>query len=473
MDAIEFGDFQTPSSFAFRVTEFLKGHGVSFLSAVEPTCGKGTFLAALIDSYSHEYTVAGFEIKSEYVVQARAQVGRRSASAEVNQLDFFQADWEEILSGLPEPLLLFGNPPWVTNSVQGSNGFTNLPAKSNFQKLKGFDAITGNSNFDISEWILIRLIEAARTKTTTMAFLIKTSVARKILHYANKSSLNVTQATIVNIDSKGVFDVSVDACLFLLGWDPAESNLKFEVEVFSDFEDPAPKVIGFVMDQLVENPSLVDEGSPILSQPPQKWRSGLKHDCSKVMELTREGDSWVNGFGETVEVEEEYLYPLLKSSDIANSRLATRKAVLVTQRFVGQQTDALEAEAPKLWRYLKNYEEQFTNRKSSIYRGKPEFSIFGVGDYSFMPYKIAISGLYKALTFQLLSPQNGKPVQVDDTVYTLSFDQQHEAEVALSQLQSQEYVEVLRSRIFWDEKRPIKASLLNQVNWSVVKPKGV
>jgi len=36
----------------------------------------------------------------------------------------------------------------------------NLPKKSNFQGLRGLDARTGKSNFDIAEWMLIRLIEA-------------------------------------------------------------------------------------------------------------------------------------------------------------------------------------------------------------------------------------------------------------------------------------------------------------------------
>jgi len=32
----------------------------------------------------------------------------------------------------------------------------NLPPKSNFQKRRGFEAVTGKSKFDISEWMLLQ-----------------------------------------------------------------------------------------------------------------------------------------------------------------------------------------------------------------------------------------------------------------------------------------------------------------------------
>ncbi len=47
-------------------------------------------------------------------------------------------------------MAVIGNPPWVTNSRQGKNSSLNVPLKSNIYGLKGIDAITGKSNFDIS-----------------------------------------------------------------------------------------------------------------------------------------------------------------------------------------------------------------------------------------------------------------------------------------------------------------------------------
>ena len=79
--------------------------------------------------------------------------------------------------GLPsEPIVILGNPPWVTASALGALGSDNLPEKSNFQNRKRLDALTGKSHFDVAEWMLLKLIEAGHGKNVTVAMLIKTGV---------------------------------------------------------------------------------------------------------------------------------------------------------------------------------------------------------------------------------------------------------------------------------------------------------
>ena len=48
----------------------------------------------------------------------------------------------------------------------------NLPAKENFQNFRGIEALTGKSNFDISEWMLIQLVKALRGRSATIAMLL-------------------------------------------------------------------------------------------------------------------------------------------------------------------------------------------------------------------------------------------------------------------------------------------------------------
>jgi hypothetical protein len=55
----------------------------------------------------------------------------------------------------------------------------------------------------------------------------------------------------------------------------------------------------------------------------------------------------MNGLGEQVEIEEDYVFPLLKSSDLGNGRIVIRKAVLVTQRHTGDDTLEIKHKAPK------------------------------------------------------------------------------------------------------------------------------
>ena len=66
------------------------------------------------------------------------------------------------------------------------------------------------------------------------------------------------------------------------------------------------------------------------------------------------------------------------------------------------ETNYIKYDYPKTYEYSTEHQEIFNGRKSSIYNNKPPFSIFGVGDYSFKPYKVAISGLYKTFHFKRL-----------------------------------------------------------------------
>lgn len=194
------------------------------------------------------------------------------------------------------------------------------------------------------------------------------------------------------------------------------------------------------------------------------WRSGVEHDCARVLELRPVSGKLVNGFGDVVEVEDEFLFPLQKSSDVAGHKGDGGKRLIVTQRVVGQSTASLETIAPRLWMYLQEHGDLLDARRSSIYRGKPRFSIFGVGDYTFAPWKIAISGLYKRLEFLLQGPVAGRPVVFDDTVYFLGFATEDEAQNAYYLLCSDVAREFYSSFIFWDAKRPITASVLRQLS---------
>lgn len=105
---------------------------------------------------------------------------------------------------------------------------------------------------------------------------------------------------------------------------------------------------------------------------------------------------------------------------------------------------------------------------STIYAKNPRFSIFGVGDYAFRPWRIAICGLYKKLRFRLVGPMDSKPVMFDDTVYYVSFDCEEDARRALEKLTSASALSLLSSLVFWDEKRPIKTGILNVLDWNNV-----
>lgn len=381
----------------------------------------------------------------------------------VQEADFFSKDWGEMLSDLCGYLLIIGNPPWVTSSELGMLNSRNLPEKSNFQHRKGIEAITGSGNFDISEWMILQHITWLSHREGTLAFLCKYSVARKVMRHVRQRSDHRFFGHIYPIDAKKHFDASVEACLFILTTDVGNADC----EVYESLDSLKPShVIGERDGMIVSDVHQYEKWRHLRGQDLHYiWRSGIKHDCSKIMELEPVNGGYVNGLGETVELEKQYIYPLLKSSDVGNGRTSSyRKVVLITQKSVGEDTTQIKAMAPATWEYLVKHRKYLDNRKSAIYKDKPDFSMFGVGPYSFKQWKIAISSMYKRLQFHLVGPLDGKPVVFDDTVNFLSFDTKEEAKYLFHLITCLPAREFFHSMIFWDEKRPITTQILRRLS---------
>ncbi len=451
---LEFGDFQTPRGLALAVCDVVR-HRVAPRSVVEPTCGKGSFLRAAVATFPECERFLGFEINPEYVQSARTVT-----DAVIRCVNFFDQDWPSTLGDLPEPVLVVGNPPWVTNSRVGALGGSNLPTKSNFHRLNGLDALTGKSNFDISEWMLSHLLETLSGREAVLAMLCKTTVARKVLYHAWSRNLQIADATLYQINAVEHFGASVDACLLICVLEPgATSN---ECAVYPNLEaSSSSTVFAYRHGRLVADLDAYDSYGHLRGSSPLRWRSGIKHDCARVIELWSEGDGrFRNGFGEVVRLEATYLYPMLKSSDLTKPVPTPSRHMLVTQHTVGEDTSGIAQKAPHTWRYLQSYADLLDRRASSIYRNRPRFSIFGVGPYGFAPWKVATSGFYKQLAFRCVGPSGGKPVVLDDTCYFLPCRTQRDSELLLQLLNSRASKGFFRSSIFWDAKRPITAQLL-------------
>jgi hypothetical protein len=472
LDKWQFGDFQTPDSLAREVTQVLKiNHEISPDIVIEPNCGKGAFIRAALDEFL-DSKIIGLDINKEYVEEARLSISHYQNSNNVilYESDFFETNWGALISKFSGYVLVIGNPPWVTSSELSVLNSQNLPSKSNFQNRRGIEAVTGSGNFDISEWMLLKYVEWLSEREGTIAVLCKYSVARKVIRQARKKSGSKFSTYIYLIDAKFHFGASVEACLFVLSTVDIVDNS--DCKVYKNLESRETSYLIGERDGLILKDTIKYEKWRHLAGQDLKyvWRSGIKHDCSKVMELEQIHDTlFLNGIGEKYFLEKEYLYPLLKSSDIGNGRTENcRKLVLVTQQSVSDDTSSIQNLAPKTWQYLLEHGHYLENRKSSIYKNKPPYSIFGVGSYSFKSWKIAISGLYKQLKFCLVKPMNGKPVMFDDTVNFLSFETEEEAKFIFELITSTPAIEFLNSMIFWDEKRPITIDILRRLSLKAV-----
>jgi len=469
VDKWQYGDFQTPDVLAQSVIETLKrNHKLTPSVIIEPSCGKGSFIRAALNGFSGAKTL-GFDINCNYISEAKLSLAKHSNKNQVvlEEADFFTVDWESIISDQSGFILVLGNPPWVTSSELGILNSENLPDKSNFQNRRGIEAVTGSGNFDISEWMLLRHVDWLSKRKGAIAVLCKYSVARKVMCQIMNGPNPLYFGHIYPIDAKSYFNASVEACLFVLITGSGNSDC----DIYEGLNSITPlRVIGARNGIIVNNVLAYEQSNHLSGQDNRYvWRSGIKHDCSKVMELERTANGFKNGLCEYIDIEEDYIYPLLKSSDIGNGRTEFyRKVVIITQKYVGEDTSSIQTVAPKTWEYLCGHKEFLDKRQSSIYKNKPLYSIFGVGDYTFKKWKIAISALYKRLRFNIIGPLDAKIVAFDDTVNFLSFDTEDEAKFVISLLTSTPALKFLDSIIFWDEKRPITIAVLRRLSLEAV-----
>jgi hypothetical protein len=462
----DLGDFQTPVDLVAAVLKTLGPIGTRWPRVLEPTCGQGNFIDGLLELATPPREIRGFEIQQTYCELAR-QIGTRASSThvEITQANLFDIDlrrdvhWNET-----GPLLVIGNPPWITNAELGSLESNNLPRKVNMKGLRGIDAMTGESNFDITEYIWIKLIQELAFEHPTIALLCKTAVARNILRFAASATLPLTHATIRKIDAHTWFDAAVDACLFCVTLGLGAPC--YQAEIYADLVSNVPEtIIGVENGQLVADIKTYRELSFADGSCTLTWRQGLKHDAASVMEIVQISDHFQNKHGEILEIESEHTYPLLKSTDLFHQAYAKpHRSVIVTQRRVGEDTRPLERIAPRLWRYLTSHIETFKKRKSSIYRGSPPFAMFGIGEYSFAPYKVAISGLHKTPRFRAVGSVNGQPVMFDDTCYFVACSTPEQAALLVSLLNDPICLNFMHSLVFWDSKRPITKKVLQRIN---------
>lgn len=464
-DKVERGDWQTPPELAQSVCRLVRQF-IDPDAILEPNCGQGAFVLAAAKAFPNAKRIWAGDVNAQYVQNVKKINDGRIVA---QKADFFSNRWKQVLDTLNGSVLIIGNPPWVTNSELARLNSGNVPRKENAENLAGIDALTGKSNFDVSEWMMVEEVKALQGRCGILAMLCKTSVARKVLATVWKSGLKTTTNRLYRIDAKRHFNVSVEACLLLIQFQPQTDKPALPCYIYDDIDAQTPVSSIAVRNGILVNDAAFFDSHPVLFQsgtPQKQWRSGVKHDCSKVLELTRIDDNvYLNKLGENVEIEPLCVYPLLKSSDVAVGRTEQiHRFLLVPQTRVGQSVERLQHDAPLTWTYLQNHFDYFQNRKSAVYNKQTPFSIFGVGDYAFTPWKVAISGLYRTLAFQVVKPQEGRPVVFDDTCYFLPCQTKRQAQLIKRILDSPLAVQAINALVFWDSKRPIKSEALNRLN---------
>lgn len=469
---IEYGDFQTSTDLSDKVCRYLSRKKISPKLLIEPTCGKGNFIISGLKHIKSIDKIYGIEIYKPYVWECKFNIidfylenpNETRASIHLFHESVFDFNFIELGKQLKnEEVLIVGNPPWVTNTTLSGLNSQNLPVKFNIKNHSGLDAITGKGNFDISEYISLMILEHFSNKNGCMAFLMKNSVVKNIIRDLNRSNYKISSLEKLKIDAKREFNASVEASLFYCLFNKEPVYRCKEKDFY--ISNSKSRIFGWVDNKFVSDIELYRAYKAYDGLSPVVWRSGHKHDCSKVMELKKSNSRYVNKLREIFELEDDLVFEFLKSSDLKNKIITnSQRFTIVTQKRIGQSTLYIKNNYPLTYKYLEEKEKFFLNRKSSIYKNKPRFSIFGIGDYTFKRYKVAISGLYKRSKFSLIIPHKEKPILLDDTCYFLGFDALSDTIYTFLLLNHHTTQDFLKSLVFLDDKRSYTKDLLMRID---------
>lgn len=470
---VEYGDYQTPESLADLITNRIISDNPPPTIVLEPTSGKGAFITSVLKHTNNFAKYYCMEIYKPYIWISKfkiLEIFLNSEYRKVPHIEFFHQNvYNANLNEIVKPnsndyLLVIGNPPWVTNSQLGVLDSNNLPIKSNFKGHNGFDAITGKGNFDIAEYISLMVLKSFSTFNGVLAFLLKNIVIKNLLNDQKSNKFRIGGISQLSINAKKEFNVNTDASLLYC---KLNSDPEYQCKRSSIYNDIAKETdyFGFFDGKFVSSINKYQKYKKYDGKSTLIWRQGVKHDCSKVMELEQIGNDYINKNNDKTILEEDLMYGLLKSSDLNKDVIETvRKFTIITQKKIGEDTSYISQKYPKTFKYLNKNKAYFEARRSKIYRDKPPFSIFGIGRYSFYKYKVSISGLYKQAKFSLVLPINNKPVMLDDTCYFVGFDNIIESVIVLLALNHKSTQQLLNSLIFYDSKRVITKDILMRID---------
>ncbi len=472
----EWGDVQTPNFLVEKIYQILTDANLNPEIIIEPTFGTGNFILSAPKFFKNLKLIYGVEIQKSHLWSSAFKIIRYMLSLGIQDEnkyeiklihdDIFKHEFNlEILNEKESTILVVGNPPWVTISELSSLNSSNLPPKSNIKGFKGIDALTGKSNFDITETIIVKMMRIFSKFQGKIAFLCKNTVVRNILKETINSNLSISNIRALSFNTKEYFGKACNASLLVAD---LTSNKSDTFCTIGKIEEPNKiiKKIGWHNNQFVSNIEKYKRHSQFEGRFPINWRQGIKHDCASVLELQLTSDGkLINKNNDVVDVEEELVYPLLKGSSLRKfvAQDISRRLIL-TQTKLSESTDKIKVKHPKTWQYLMKNKKAFTKRKSRVFKNKPSFAIFGVGEYALSPYKVAIAGFYKKPIFTFVTPFNGKPVLFDDTCYYLSFQEYNDALFICSVLNSKILKDYLESIVFIDSKRPFTKEILMRIN---------
>jgi len=522
----DLGEYFTPYWLTDRTIEMsgFKGDLNSIL--LDPGCGSGVFLLAAAemkyqankDKSQEEMmnsilrTVVGCDINPLCVLTARLNLvcwlalkfGLPLPNVKIPVLHYdtvfkrpASGQFDDINRVLPDGCdYLVGNPPWISwNSLLG--GYRKqielelLPEYALFD-FHGQEAQLGHSNDDYLVTFTLVTIHRYLKEGGLCSFIIKqpllTNVSGKtfrrfsIHHVRENVRLGVKE--VADLRKVNPFGIGNETAIIVLKredktvypvpyetWSKSDGEIvveKGEAKPSNDRDITSPWVV--LTPDLKETEFM--EGNYVY-----EIRHGLKHDVADVLivrPIERNEDRLVvqrisEDDKEMYEVEVEAVYPFLQPRHISAWKFEGYTYAIIPQRKAGEDNEEKLARVfPLTYKYLERFKDRFTARKSRIFTQKPFYGLFGLGTYTWKPYKVCWCGLGFKPEFVVLSAIRDRMVGdklpiPDGTIYFIPLDRKEEAHFVCAVLNS-ELVRKFLSARSGKSKRGLSKKVMEQLS---------
>lgn len=107
-------------------------------------------------------------------------------------------------------------------------------------------------------------------------------------------------------------------------------------------------------------------------------------------------------------IEPDLIFPCVKSRHVKKWTIIGYDYLLVPQTKAGKVESRLETQTPLTYQYLTTYKEHLLNRSSVHFKDKPFYSVYSVGPYTFLPYKVIWCSMHKEPMFAVAKPLHDK-----------------------------------------------------------------
>lgn len=488
------GEYYTPRGVAELAVDALAIGNVADASMLDPGCGSGVFLTVCIDRKLDAMnerppnevieiitdSVLGVDLnpvaiktsKLSYLLALAPILG--SEGVETVDLPVFctdalgLSDEEPITVGgvsPPQVEYLVGNPPWITWDRLSEDLKSQLRERyvDNLGLLphEGASARLGHSNDDLSipfVWICIhRYLREGGQASFVMKRDLLTGPAGSVLRRLRVGDRPLSVTRIHDFAGLRPFgeQVGADAAIYTIR---ADTDPSFPVGTTAwtgdgDVDFSTLAAVGGSLSQTETTVSPLDPEDrtsawirgdierSALGTGAHEIRHGVKDDAEAVFSVDR---------SRLDELDDGLVYPYIKSRHVVKYGLFGHELRLVPVRKANEDNESLLHEQyPATYEYLDSHRDQLAARSSSWLDDGPFYNIFGVGEYTWAPYKVVWCRLGFKPHFAVVStvedPDLGERLVVPGDHYMfIGTDDEREAHALCALLNSAVYQKSLQ-----------------------------